>query len=70
VAEVLPLPPQMRLIKGRKVRREQLRDEERFQFPAIQETWEVSCALHEELEEQGPGKRKADTKAGLYDIAS
>jgi hypothetical protein len=70
VAEVLPLPPQMRLIKGRKARREEPRDEERFQFPAVQEIWEVSCASHDEWEEQGPGKRKADPKAGLYDIAS
>ena len=43
VAEVLPLPPHMRLITGRKVEREEPRNEERFGFPAVQETWEISC---------------------------
>jgi len=33
----------MRLIKGGKAKREEPRNEDRFQFPAIQETWEVSC---------------------------
>ena len=46
VAGVLPLPAQMRLIKGRKAKREEPRNEERFRFPAVQEPWEVSCASH------------------------
>jgi len=66
----LPLPAQMRLIKGRKSKREEPRNEERFRFPAVQEPWEVSCTLHEDWEEPPVGKGKADAKAGLYDIAS
>lgn len=69
MADILPLPRQMRLIKGRKVKREEPRNEERFRFPAIQEPWEVSCASDEELEAQA-AKGKADQKAGRYDIAS
>jgi hypothetical protein len=60
----------MRLIKGRKAKREEPRDEERFRFPAVEETWEVSCASLEDWEEPPLGKAKADPKAGLYDIAS
>ena len=67
MAVVLPLPPPMRLLKGRKVKREEPLDEERFQFPAVQEAWEVSCA---DWKEPAVGKGKADPKAGLYDIAS
>jgi hypothetical protein len=70
MAVVLPLPLQMRLIKGRKAKREEPRNEERFRFPAIQETWEVSCTAYEEWDEPAPEKGKADPKAGLYDIAS
>ena len=70
VAGVLPLPAQMRLIKGRKAKREEPQNEERFRFPAVQEPWEVSCASHEDWEEPPVGKGKADPKAGLYDVAS
>jgi len=70
MAVVLPLPPPMRLVKGRKIKRDKRRDEERFQFPAVQEAWEVSCASHENWKEPAVGKGKADPKAGLYDIAS
>jgi hypothetical protein len=69
MAGILPLPCEMRLIKGRKVKREEPPNEEIFRFPAIQEPWEVSCASDEEWEEQAV-KAKADPKAGLYDIAS
>ena len=70
VAEVLPLPASMRLIKGRKARREEPRDEEMFRFPAVQEIWEISCASHEERDERAPRTRQADPKAGLYVMAS
>jgi len=33
----------MRLVKGGKAKREEVLNEERFQFPAIQEKWEVCC---------------------------
>jgi hypothetical protein len=70
VAEVLPLPLQMRLIKGRQASPEEPRDEEMIRFPAVQEIWEVSCGLREDRDERVPRARKADPKAGLYDIAS
>jgi len=60
----------MRLVKGRKVTREEPRDEERFQFPAVQEASEVSCASPEDWKERAVGKGKANPKAGLYNIAS
>jgi hypothetical protein len=56
----------MRLIKGRRVKREEPRDEERFRFPANQEPWEVSCASDEDLEEQAPA---AEGKADLVVVA-
>ena len=70
MADILPLPSEMRLIKGRKIKHEEPRNEERFRFPAIQEPWEVSCGSDEDWEEQAPANEKADPKAGLYDIAS
>ena len=70
MADILPLPHEMRLIKGRKVKREEPPNEERFRFPAVQEPWEVSCASDEDWEEQAPEKGKADAKAGLYHVAS
>ena len=66
----MPLPPLMRLIKGPKAKREDPRNEERFRFPAVEETWEVVCVSREDSDEQAPRIRKADPKAGLYDIAS
>jgi hypothetical protein len=60
----------MRLIKGRKARREESRNEEKFRFPAVQEISEVSCASYEDWQEAASAKGKADPKAGLYDIAS
>jgi hypothetical protein len=60
----------MRLIKGRKAKRQEPRNEEKFQFPAVQETWEVFCVSHEDWDERAPRTRKADPKAGLYGIAS
>ena len=48
MAELLPPPGQMRLIKGRKAEREEPRREEMFRFPAVQEIWEVSCASRED----------------------
>ena len=38
----------MRLVKGRKTRREEPRDEKMFRFPADREIWEVSCASRED----------------------
>jgi hypothetical protein len=38
----------MRLIKGRQIKREEPRDEKMFRFPAVQETWEVSCTAPED----------------------
>jgi hypothetical protein len=43
MAIVLPLAAQMELVKGRKAKRQERRDEEQFRFPAVQEMWEVSC---------------------------
>jgi len=48
MAELLPPPGRMRLIKGRKAEREEPRREEMFRFPAVQEIWEVSCASRED----------------------
>ena len=50
----------MRLIKGRKTKREEPGTEDRFLFPAVQETWEISCASEEEWEGQCGGKKEAD----------
>jgi len=63
VAEVLPLPSPMRLIKAPKAPREEPRHEEMFQFPAVQETWEVSCAFDEDWDERARRTRKADRPA-------
>jgi hypothetical protein len=60
----------MRLIKGRKAKCEESRDEDKFRFPAAQETWEVSCGSEDGWDETASRKGKADPKAGLYDIAS
>jgi hypothetical protein len=39
-------------------------NEERFRFPAVQETWEISCALHDEdWNEPATAKGKADPRA-------
>jgi hypothetical protein len=54
----------MRLVKGRKEKREEPMNEERFRFPAVQETWEISCALHDEdWNEPATAKGKADPRA-------
>ena len=52
----------MRLIKGRRAKREEPRNEERFRSPAVEEAWEVSCAC-EEWEDPPVGKGKADPPA-------
>jgi hypothetical protein len=70
MADVLPLPALMRLVKGRKAAKEEPRNEEMFRFPVIQETWEVWCGSHDDRGERTPRRTKADSKAGLYDIAS
>ncbi len=60
----------MELIKGRKTSREDTRNEQKFRFPATEEVWEVSCTQHHQCEEQEGRNKKADLKAGLYDVAS
>jgi hypothetical protein len=60
----------MELIKGRKSRRVDTRNEEKFRFPPTEEIWEISCAQDGEGEEQGGGNKKADLKVGLYEVAS
>ena len=70
MAEVLPLPCAMELIKGRKPRRADSRNEQKFRFPAVEEVWEVSCRQHQESDEQESRNKKADLKIGLYDVAS
>jgi hypothetical protein len=47
VAEVLPLPCAMELIKGRKVAQKAI-NEERLRYPTNEEVWEVSCDGAEE----------------------
>ena len=59
----------MELIKGRKTSRDETRNEQKFRFPATEEIWEVSCAEDGEWDRQ-QGRKKADLKVGLYDVAS
>ncbi len=60
MAELLPLWPQMELISRRKARREESPNEEKFRFPALDETWEVSCSMQEEWKSQTTRNKKAD----------
>ena len=48
VADVLPLPRRMKLIKGRQPKRHKPANEERFRSPAVEEGWETSCGEAEE----------------------
>ncbi len=59
----------MELIKGRKTSRDETRHEQKFRFPATEEIWEVSCVEDREWDRQ-QGRKKADPKIGLYDVAS
>jgi len=52
VAELLPLPWLMELIKGRKAGRKDTRNEQKFRFPATEEIWEVACSEDGECEER------------------
>lgn len=52
VAEVLPLPCAMDLIKGRKIRRAGRPTEDMYRFPAGDERWEVTCSEEVEREER------------------
>jgi len=54
VAELLPEPCRMKLIKGRRVRRTTTtpRDEEKFRFPPTEEIWEVACVEDRDCEER------------------
>ena len=42
----------MELIKGRKDRRADARDEVKFRFPSTEEIWETSCSEDGECEER------------------
>jgi hypothetical protein len=62
MAELLPLRRAMDLIKGRKAKREEPRDEEMFRFPALDEPWELSCGASE-WQERTAGNRKTERPA-------
>ena len=52
MAELLPLPCAMELIKGRKAGRRETRNELKFRVPATEEIWEVACSEDGECEER------------------
>ena len=52
VAELLPRPWVMELIKGRKSRRGDTRTEQMFRYPATEEVWEVAYVEEQECEER------------------
>jgi hypothetical protein len=61
VAELLPRPWVMEVIKGRKSRQGDTRTEQMFRFPATEEIWEVACVEeqeHQEREAQTAHKRR------------
>jgi len=51
MANVLPLPRRMKLIRGRQPKRREPADEEMFRFPAAGERWETSCGGPEDWEQ-------------------
>jgi hypothetical protein len=64
VAEVLPLPTPMRLVKGHKATREEPRNEEILRFPAVQEPWEISCETFDDWDDASPEERCRVLTAG------
>ena len=59
LAEVLPLPCTVELIKGRKTARGDMRNEQMFRVPATEELWEVTCSEERDGEEREvPAARK------------
>jgi hypothetical protein len=55
----------MELISGRKAKREEPQNEEKFRFPALDEPWEVSCSVQEEWESQRTRQKKTDRTARI-----
>jgi hypothetical protein len=50
----------MELIKGRKTKGQEARNEEKLRFPAAEETWEVSCGPRKSDKSQLPTSNRRE----------